>query len=60
MYVCSALTEPPLFYLFGRQGKHREQFNHYLNDYIRHYRSGWHRRIDLETLEEIPQALEKV
>ena len=59
-YRCSALTEPPLFYLFGREGKHREQFNRYLDDYVCHYLSGRHRRIDLETFQEIRQALKKV
>jgi hypothetical protein len=60
MYMCNALTEPPLFDLFGREGKHRKQLNHYLDDDICHYRSGWHRRIDFETLEEIAQAIEKI
>jgi hypothetical protein len=60
MYTCRAHTEPPLSNLFGREGKYREQFNHYLDDDICHYRSGWHCRIDLETLEEIAQALEKI
>ena len=55
-----ALTQPPQLYLFCRQGKHREQLDHYLDDDIRHYWSGRDRRIDLQTLEEIPQALEEV
>jgi hypothetical protein len=60
MYTCRAPTEPPLFDLFGREGKHRQQLNHYLDDDICHYRSGGDCRIDLETLEEIAQALEKI
>ena len=60
MYVCGALTEPPLFNLFSRKGKHREQFNHYFDDYVCHYWGGRHRRIDLETFEEICQALEEI
>ena len=60
MYTHRAPTEPPLFNLFGREGKYREQFNHYLDDDICHYLSGRDCRIDLETLEEIAQALEKV
>ena len=54
------LTEPTLLNLFRGQGKHREQFNDYFDDDIRHYRSRRDRRIDLQTLQEIPQALEKV
>jgi hypothetical protein len=60
MCVCRALTEPPLFDLFGREGKHREQFNHYLDDDICHHWGGRDRRIDLETFEEICQALEEI
>ena len=55
-----APTEPPLFNLFGREGKHRQQFNHYLYDDICHYRSDRDCRIDLETLEEIGQAVKKI
>ena len=54
------LTEPTLLNLFRGQGKHRKQFNHYFDDDIRHYRSGRDHRIDLQTLQEVPQALEKV
>jgi hypothetical protein len=56
----SALTEPALLNLLGRQGKHRKYFNHYLHDKIRHYRSGPDHRIDLQTSEEVPQALKEV
>ena len=59
-HTWNALTEPPLFDLFGREGKHRERLNQYLDDDIRHYWSDWHRRIDFETVEEIAQALEKI
>jgi hypothetical protein len=54
------LTEPPLLDLICRQGKHREQFNHYLDDNIGHYLSGWDRRVDLQALEEIAQTLEQI
>ena len=56
----NALTEPALLNLLGRQGKHRKYFKHYLHDDIGHYRSGWHHRIDLQTSEEIRQALKEV
>ena len=54
------LTEPPLFDLLRSQGKHRKQFDHYFYDDLRHYLSGWNRRVDLQTLEEVPQALEQL
>ena len=54
------LTEPTLFNLLRGQGKNRKQFNHYFDDDIRHYRSGRDHRVDLQTLQEVPQALEKV
>jgi len=59
--ICeSVLTEPPLFDLLRSQGKHRKQFDRYFYDDLRHYRSGRNRRIDLQALEELPQALEKL
>ena len=60
MYARSTLTEPPLRDLFGRQGKYREQFSHYLDNDICHNWCGRHCRIDLETFQEIRQALEKI
>ena len=54
------LTKSPLLDLICREGKHREQLDHNLDDNIGHYRSGRDRRIDLQALEEIPQALEQV
>ena len=60
MYVNGGLTEPTLLNLFCRQGEHRKQFNQYFDDDVRHRRSRRDARIDLQTLEEIPQALEKV
>jgi len=60
-YVCdSALTEPPLFDLFGRQGKHGKKLDHYFDNDLDQRRSGRNHRIDLQTLEEIPQALEQL
>jgi hypothetical protein len=56
----NALTEPTLLDLLCRQGKHRKYFNHYFDNDIRHYRSRWDRRIDLQALQEIPQALEEI
>ncbi len=56
----SVLTDPPLFDLLRSQGKHRKQFDHYFYDHLRHYLSGWNRRIDLQTLQELPQALEQL
>ena len=56
----NGLTKPPLVYLLRCQGKHRKQFNHYLDNYIGHHRSGRDRRVDFQTLEEIPQAVEEV
>jgi hypothetical protein len=59
--VCdSALTEPPLFDLFGRQGKHRKKLNHYFDNDLDQHRSRRNHRIDLQTLQEIPQALEQL
>ena len=54
------LTEPTLFNLFRSQRKHRKQFKHYFDDDIRQYRSGWGHCIDVQTLQEVPQALEEV
>ena len=54
------LTESTLLNLFRGQRKHRKQFNNYFDDDIRHYRSRRNRRIDLQTLQEIPQTLEQV
>jgi hypothetical protein len=54
------LTESPLPDLICRQGEHREQFNHDLDDNIRHYRGERYRRVDLHALEEITQALKQV
>ena len=60
-YVCdSALTEPPLFDLFGRQGKHRKKLDHYLDNDLDQHRGGRNHRIDLQTLEKIPQAFEQL
>jgi hypothetical protein len=56
----SALTETSLFNLFRRQSKHRKQLDHYLDNYLRQYRSGRNRRINLQTLEEVPQTLEQL
>ena len=55
----SALTEPTLFDLFGRQGKHRKKLDHYFDNDLNQHRSGRNHRIDFQTLEEIPQALEQ-
>ena len=54
------LTEPPLLDLICREGEHREQLDHYLDDNIGRHRSVRDRRIDLQALKEIPQALEQV
>ncbi len=56
----SALTESLLSNLLGRQGKHREQFGHYLHDNIRHNRSEIHLRVNVQTLDETPQVLEEI
>jgi hypothetical protein len=56
----SALTEPPLCELFGRQGKHRKKLDHYFDSDLDQQRSRWNHRVDLKTLEEIPQALEQL
>ena len=56
----SVLTEPTPLDLFRGQGKHRKQFNDYLDNNIRHYRSRRDRRIDLQTLQEIPEAPEEI
>ena len=55
-----ALTEPALLDLLGRQGKHRKYFEHYLQDDVRHYGSERDHRIDLQTAEEVRQALKEV
>ena len=58
-YICdSALTEPPPFDQFGRYCKHRKKLNHYFDNDLDLHRSGRNHRIDLQTLEEIFQALE--
>jgi hypothetical protein len=62
MCVCvynSGLTEPSLFNLFRCQSKHRKQLHHDFDDYFRQDGSGRNRRINLETLEEVPQTLEQ-
>jgi hypothetical protein len=60
-YICdSALTEPPLFNLFGRQGKNRKKLDHYFDNDINQHRSGRNHRIDLKTLEKTPQAFEQL
>ena len=59
--ICdNALTEPALLDLLSRQGKNRQQFNHYLDDDIGHYRSRRDRRIDLKALEKVSQALKEI
>ena len=59
--ICdSELTESPLFDLFGRQGKNRKELDHYFDNDVDQHRSGWNHRIYLQTLEEIPQALEQL
>jgi hypothetical protein len=59
--ICNnTLTEPTLFDLLRRQSKHREQFSHYFEHDLHHYRSGRDCRIDLQTLEETPYALEEL
>jgi hypothetical protein len=56
----SALTEPPLFDLFGCQGKHRKKLDHYFDHDLDQHRRGRNHRIDLQTLQKIPQALEQL
>ena len=56
----SALTESLLSNLLGRQGKHREQFDHYLHNNIGHNRSEIHLRVNVQTLDETPQVLEEI
>jgi hypothetical protein len=60
MIYDSTLTEPPLFDLFGCQGKHREKLDQYFDNDVDQHRSGRNHRIDLQTLEEIPQALKQL
>ncbi len=55
-----ARTESPFLDLLRCQGKHRKQLHHYFHHDVRQYRSGRNRRIDLETLEEVPQTLEQL
>ena len=55
-----ALTEPPLLDFFCSQGKHQKQLNHYFDDDIRHNRSRRDCRINLQTLEKIPQGLKEI
>ena len=55
-----ALTEPAFVNLLGRQGKNRKYFDHYLQDDIRHYRSERDHRKNLQTSEEVRQALKEV
>ena len=58
--VCDdAPTEPPLFYLLRRQGKHRKHFDHNSDNYVHHRRSSWDLHIHLKTLEEIRQMFKK-
>ena len=54
------LTESAFLNLLGRQGKHRKYFDHNLHNDIGQCRSGWDRRIDLETSEEAPQAPKEI
>jgi hypothetical protein len=56
----SALTEPPLFDLFGRQGEHGKKLDYYFDSDLDQHRSWRNHRIDLQTLEEIPQEVEEL
>jgi len=42
------------------QGKYRKQFDHYFDYDVRQYRTRRNHRIDLHTLEEVPQTLEQL
>jgi len=56
----SVLTKTTLLYLFCCQGKDRQYLNHNLCDYVHYTISDGHLGINVEALEEIPSALEKV
>ena len=56
----AARTESPFLDLLRCQGKYRKQLHHYFYHDVRQYRSGRNRRIDLQTLEEVPQTLKQL
>ncbi len=53
------LTESSSVDLFLRQGKYRNQLDHYLRDYIRHQWVQGDLGIDMETFEEVASALKE-
>lgn len=55
-----SLTETALLDILRRKGQNGEYFNHYLHSHIRHCGSRWDLRIDMETLEEIPDTFEEI
>ena len=54
------LTESSSTDLLLRQGKNRNQFDHYLRDYILHQRVQGDPGINMETFEEVPDALKEL
>ena len=58
-YSKTLLTESSSIDLFLRQGKYRNQLDHYLRNNIRHQRVKRDLGINMETLEEVPNALKE-
>ncbi len=58
-YSKTQLTESSSIDLYLRQGKYRNQLDHYLRDYIRHQRVQRDLGIDMETFEEVADAFKE-
>jgi hypothetical protein len=55
-----SLTQISLVDSFGREGKHSQQFYHYIDNRLRHRRSGQHLRMNLESACEVFDAFKDV
>jgi hypothetical protein len=54
------LTEPPLLYLFRREGKYGEYFDQYFYDDTRHRRRKQDLSVDMKAIQEICDAFKEV
>src|SRR6267154_463076 len=60
IFICKILTHPALLDLLCRDPQNGENLDHYLNEYIHHFRSWRHLCVGLETSEKHFNALEDV
>jgi hypothetical protein len=49
-----------LFNLFRRQGKHREQFDHYLSDHVFHRGGAWYLGVYLEPFKKALDTFKEI